>query len=123
MTSNIKPSGHTFAVFHNMGGGVRRPVKLELLGGYAIDRTTIVIFRDPAAEGGQPADGLLELRPNGVVRLVTSRRSAIDLHAGDFDRFDQLPDHYQFLLGSRWWRKLPVAQLGKRLHRRQWRTA
>jgi hypothetical protein len=122
MTSSIQPSGHTFVVNHYLSGGQRHEAKLILLGGYAYDRTTIVIYREPGQKEGEWRDGLMELRRNGLVRPAKCKRLAIDLASGDFARFDQLPDHYQFLLGNRWWRKLPIAQLAKRLQRGHWRT-
>lgn len=118
MSSGNLSARPIFTVLHNMGSGNLREVKLELLGGYAIDRTTVVIFHDPSG----PRDGLIELRRDGIARPVTRKSIAIDLQAGDFERFEGLPVHYQFMLGNRWWRKLPVDQLARRLRSRTWRT-
>lgn len=118
-----KPTHPTFVITYNMGGGVRRPVSLQLLGGYGYGRMAIVIYRDPTGgSGGEPVVGLLELRRNWVLRPVGPRGPALDLAGGDLERFLQMPDHYQFLLNKRWWRKLPIDQLARRVKLSRWHT-
>lgn len=119
---------YKFTVRQFIGGGQHREVKLILVGGYGYGDTTIVIWRtddqthrlDNAGEiinryAMYPKRGLLKLERNGIVRDVTESRFAIGLFDGDLVRFKKLPNHYQFMLNGRWWRKLANDRLLSRL--------